>query len=100
MATTIGAVLEVFTWVGIGAGVILAGIAVAMWAADGTWLSTEAYVDHEGGRTTVRWIDIDGDVNSAPATGAAADALAGLDRAWIWYRHGWQGRMRLTRRAP
>lgn len=100
MATTIGVILEVFTWVGFGAGFVLGLIAVAMWAADGTWLTAEAYVDHEGDVTTVRWIDVDGDVNSATAAGAVAAALAGRDRAWIWYRHGWQGRMRLTRRAP
>ncbi len=100
MLVTIGVVLDVFTWIGLGAAALLGIIAVAMWAADGTWLPADAYVDHEDGVTTVRWFDVDGDANSAPAVGALASALAGADRTAIWYRHGWHGRMRLTRRAP
>ncbi|GAA3913127.1 hypothetical protein [Microbacterium invictum] len=100
MADTLDVILEVFTWVGFGAAALLGVIAVAMWAADGSWLPADAYVDHEDGVTTVRWFDADGDANSAPAVGAVAATLAGVDRASIWYRHGWHGRMRLTPHAP
>lgn len=100
MLVTIGVVLDVFTWIGLGAAALLGVIAVAMWVADGTWLPADAYVDHEDGVTTVRWFDADGDANSAQAVGPVASALAGVDRAAIWYRHGWHGRMRLTRRDP
>lgn len=98
--------LEIFTWVGFGGAVALAVAAVAMWAADGTWLSAEAIVDREGddppgeSMTVVRWYDADGDANRAVASPDEAAELAGRDTASIWYRHGWTGRMRLTRRPP
>lgn len=100
MAHVIDVLLEVFTWIGLGGGLLLAVVAVALWAADGTWLAAEAIVDREGDETVVRWFDADGDANRAVATTAEAAVLEGLDAASIWYRHGWQGRMRLTRRAP
>lgn len=92
--------LEIFAWVGFVGFVALAAVAVGMWAADGTWLPADAIVDREGERTVVRWYDDDGDANSAVAEPGDAAALAGRDAASIWYRHGWTGRMRLTRRPP
>jgi len=100
MAATIGAILDVFTWIGFVAAALVAVVLVVMWACDGSWLPAEAYVDHDDGVTTVRWFDVDGDANSARAVGEAASILAGADRVGIWYRHGWRGRMRLTRHDP
>ncbi len=94
------AVIEIFTWLGLGGAALLGLAAVALWAADGTWLPVDALVDHEDDGTYVRWFDADGDANSARAGDAEAAALAGADRAAIWYRYGWRGRMRLTRRPP
>lgn len=99
MEHVIDVLLEVFTWVGFGAGALLAVAAVIVWALDGTWLSADAIVDREDGDTVVRWFDADGDANSAVATPVDAVILEGRDTASIWYRHGWRGRMRLTRRA-
>ncbi|WP_431803240.1 hypothetical protein [Microbacterium sp. bgisy203] len=92
--------LEIFTWIGLGGAVALIVVLVALWAADGTWLSATAFVDREGDDTVVRWYDADGDANRAVATPAEAEALSGRDEATIWYRHGWSGRMRLTHRPP
>jgi len=94
------AVIEIFTWLGFGGALLLGIVAVALWAADGTWLAAEAVVDHEDEGTFVRWFDVDGDANSARISGADAAALAGRDHASIWYRYGWRDRMRLTRRPP
>lgn len=100
MTTALDIVLEIFAWVGfLGAAAMLV-VWIALWAADGTWLPADAIVDREGDDTVVRWIDADGDANRAVASPHDAEALAGLDAAAIWYRLGWQGRMRLTRRAP
>ena len=44
--------------------------------------------------------DADGDANRAVASPDEAAELTGRDVASIWYRHGWTGRMRLTRRPP
>ncbi|WP_282838044.1 hypothetical protein [Microbacterium flavum] len=92
--------LEIFSWVGFSGFALLLAVAVVIWAADGTWLPAEALVDHDEGATVVRWFDADGDANSATVHAADAAHLAGLDTTPIWYRHGWQGRMRLTRRPP
>ncbi|MBN9177835.1 MAG: hypothetical protein J0I43_10755 [Microbacterium sp.] len=97
---------EIFAWIGFGGFVLLAVAAVVVWAADGTWLPAEAIVDRERDAATqhettiVRWYDADGDANSAVASPQDAAELAGRDAASIWYRHGWTGRMRLTRRSP
>jgi len=94
------AVFEIFTWIGFGGAVLFGLIALAVWVGDGTWLPAEALVDHDETGTYVRWFDADGDANNALASEADAAALAGVDRARIWYRYGWRDRMRLTARPP
>lgn len=94
------AVLEIFIWVGFAGFFALAVVLIGLWAADGTWLAADAIIDRDGDLPTARWIDADGDANSAELSDADARALDGQDAASIWYRHGWHGRMRLTRRAP
>ena len=47
MDTALDILLEVFSWLGLGAGVLLAAVAVILWAVDGTWLPADAIVDHE-----------------------------------------------------
>lgn len=100
MTTALDAVLEVFTWIGFGGAVALAIALVVLWASDGTWLPAEAVVDHDDDGTWVRWFDDEGEANSARVDDHTAGALAGADRADIWFRHGWHGRMRLTRKPP
>lgn len=100
MAATIGVILDVFTWIGLGAAAVIAVVWGVLAIADGVWLPAEGHVYHEDGTTVVRWIDADNEVNSATATGAMASALVGVHSAPIWYRDGWQGRMRLTRHDP
>lgn len=94
------AVIEIFTWIGFGGAFALGLVALILWVSDGTWLAVDALVDHEDEGTYVRWFDADGDANNALLGEADAAALAGVDRARIWYRYGWHGRMRLTRRPP
>ncbi len=94
------AVVEIFSWLGFGVGLLLLIIAVILWAADGTWLPAEGWVDHDDSGATVRWYDGDGDANSAQLTPSEASAIGGRDRVPLWYRHGWRDRMRLTRRPP
>ncbi|MFS0866725.1 hypothetical protein AB3M83_05250 [Microbacterium sp. 179-B 1A2 NHS] len=98
MAGALDAILEIFSWVGFSAAGIFGLMGVVMWAADGSWLPAQAYLDDDG--VTARWIDADGEVNSARLTDVDAEALAGAERADIWYRHGWRDRMRTTPRPP
>jgi len=98
MDHAIDGLIEIFTWVGFGAFLVLAIAVVVAWAADGTWLPAEAIIDRDGGDPIVRWFDADGDANSAPLSASDAAVIGDADAASIWYRHGWQGRMRLQRR--
>ncbi|GAB2709568.1 hypothetical protein BKA24_002599 [Microbacterium marinum] len=98
MTNALDAILEIFSWVGFGAAFAFGIAAVVVWAADGSWLPAEAYLDDDG--LTARWIDADGEVNSAPLTADDVAGLAGADRAQIWYRHGWRDRMRTSPRPP
>lgn len=98
MSTTTDLLLEIFTWIGVGGAFALVLAAIIMWAADGSWLPAEAIVDRDGDEVIVRWFDGDGDANSATLSATDAATLAGRDVASIWYSHGWQDRMRLTRR--
>ncbi len=100
MTSTLDAILDVFSWAGLGGAAAFGLALIVLWASDGTWLPTEGLVDHEADGTWVRWFDADGEANSARADDHLAAELAGRDRSPIWYRHGWQGRMRLTRRPP
>ena len=57
MDAAIDAVVEIFTWVGFGAGALLAGIALVAYLLDGTWVPARAVVeDHRArhGRALVR----------------------------------------------
>jgi hypothetical protein len=91
----VGAIVEIFTWVGIGGGALLALIAVIMKLADGTWLPVRAVVEPDDGGHLVRWIDADGQIGEAPLSHAQYASLHGADMADILYRVGRSDRMRL-----
>ena len=100
MNTALDAVIEIFSWVGFGCGVLLVIVSLVMRLADGTWLPARAVIeDSETGRF-VRWFDEDGEVNEAPLTHEQDQTLAGKAMADIFYRRGWRGRMRLTHGSP
>ena len=94
------AVVEIFSWVGIGLGALLAGVALVIYLFDGTWLPVRAVVEESEHGRLVRWFDEDGQVNEAHLSHDQAHALAGKDMADIFYRRGALGRMRLTQRSP
>ena len=94
------AVIEIFSWVGIGLGALLAGVALIIYLFDGTWLPVRAVVEESDHGRLVRWFDEDGQVNEAHLSHDQVRALAGKDMADIFYRRGALGRMRLTQRSP
>lgn len=100
MDHALDAVIEIFTWVGIGAGILLGLVALIVKLADGTWLTTRAIVEHGEDSSLVRWFDADGGVNAAYLTHEQARELAGKDMADIFYRRGRVNRMRLTHGSP
>jgi len=100
MDAAVDAVIEIFSWVGFGLGVLLALLALVMYLADGTWLPTRAVVEDSAHGRLVRWFDEDGGVNEAHLSHDDEHALAGKSMADIFYRRGARGRMRLTQRSP
>ncbi|MFN3948817.1 hypothetical protein [Microbacterium sp.] len=100
MSNALDALIEIFTWVGLGGGLLLAFAAVFLLLLDGTWMPTRAVVEHVGDGRVVRWFDDQGGVNEAPLS-AHDDAKVGpADMADIFYRRGSAHRMRLTRSSP
>lgn len=96
----IDALVEIFSWVGLGLGALLAAAALVTHLLDGTWLPVRAVVeDSEHGRV-VRWFDQDGGVNEARLTPDQERAIGDRDMADVFYRRGYRSRMRLTRGSP
>ena len=100
MSNALDAVIEIFTWVGLGAGVLLALLAVVLLLADGTWLPARAVVEDVDGGRVVRWFDDQGGVNEAPLSPHDEAKIGSADMADIFFRRGSAHRMRLTRSSP
>ncbi|KTR91571.1 leucyl-tRNA synthetase [Microbacterium testaceum] len=100
MSNALDAVIEIFTWVGLGGGALLAIVAVVLLLADGTWLPVRAVVEEVDGGRVVRWFDDQGGVNEAPLSVHDDAKVGAADMADIFYRRGSAHRMRLTRSSP
>ena len=100
MSNALDAVIEIFTWVGLGGGTLLALLAVVLLLADGTWLPARAVVEEVDGGRVVRWFDDQGGVNEAPLSSHDDAKIGSADMADIFYRRGSAHRMRLTRASP
>ena len=100
MSNALDAVIEIFTWVGLGAGTGLALLAVILLLADGTWMPVRAVVEDVDDGRVVRWFDDQGGVNEAPLSPHDDAKIGAADMADIYYRRGSLHRMRLTRSSP
>ncbi|WJL96216.1 hypothetical protein QSU92_03155 [Microbacterium sp. ET2] len=99
--TAVNAVLEIFSWVGLGLGGVVLLVAAILALADGTWEPVTVMIDDddEGGRIA-RWFGSDGEVGEAHLTPEQLRALEGQDSASAFARRDSPGRMRLTRGSP
>ncbi|HEX5858893.1 MAG TPA: hypothetical protein VFY91_12375 [Microbacterium sp.] len=93
----IGAIAEIFTWIGLGGAVLIALAALIVKLADGTWLPARGVVEPDGSGHLVRWIDHEGQIGEAPLSPSQFATLNGADMADIFYRMGRSDRMRLHR---
>lgn len=100
MSNVLDVVIELFTWVGLGAGTLLAVVALILYVADGTWLPARAVVEDLDDHRVVRWFDDEGGVNEAPLSHHDEAKVGVADMTDIFYRRGSQHRMRLTRSSP
>jgi hypothetical protein len=100
MDAAVDAVIEIFTWVGLGAGALLAGIALVAYLFDGTWVPVRAVVETTEHGKVVRWFDEDGGVNEAPLTHEQLHVVGDAAMYNVFARRGWRNRMRLTQHSP
>lgn len=99
MDPRLGVVIEIFSWVGFGVGALLAGIALVLYVADGTWLPARVMIDDDETGRTARWFTDRGGVGEARLTHEQELALTGKDSADVFVRSGARHRMRLTRHS-
>lgn len=89
--------LEIYTWIGVAAAIVLGAAAFIAWVVDGTWSPVRAVVIDVDGRARARWIDDEGVLRDAPLPAGAP--LVG-DEVDLFSRVGSPERVRLVRRAP
>jgi hypothetical protein len=94
------AVAEIFTWIGFGAGILLAGVALIAYLLDGTWVPARAAVEPTEAGPVARWFDEDGEVNEARLTPEQEHEIGDSDWAEVFVRRGSRNRLRLARRSP
>lgn len=100
MSNVLDVVIELFTWVGLGVGILLAVAALILYVADGTWVPVRAVVEDVDGHRVVRWFDEHGGVNEAPLSPHDDARIGSADMADIFARRGSSHRMRLTQSSP
>jgi hypothetical protein len=100
VSNVIDVVIELFTWVGLGAGILLAVAALILYVADGTWVPVRAVVEDVDDHRVVRWFDEHGGVNEAPLSPHDDVRIGTADMADVYARRGSRHRMRLTQSSP
>lgn len=99
MGSTLDILLETFTWIGLGAGLLIAVVALILTLADGTWLPASAVLEPSPEGRVARWFTHDGGVGMAVLS-PHDDARAGRgDTVELFYRRG-TNRVRLTGHWP
>lgn len=91
--------LETFAWIGLGAGFVLAVIALVAHLADGTWLPASAVVEPTETGRVVRWFTDDGRVGEARLSPEDDARIGDADDAQIFYRAA-TNRIRFTPGSP
>ncbi|MEZ3162240.1 hypothetical protein AB1K54_17130 [Microbacterium sp. BWT-B31] len=97
MDHVLDAVLEIFAWVGIGAGVVFGILALVVRAVDGSWAPVHVVIEDADGGRVARWFADDGRVGEARLSPHDDQALAGKDAADVYARRGSNDRVRLER---
>ena len=96
----IDALLETFTWVGFGAGVLVLLIAVFARLVDGHWVPTHVLIEDGQQGRVAHWFAADGGVGAALLTPEQEKALAAKDEADVFTRDGVHDRVRLAKGSP
>lgn len=90
------ALLEAFTWVGFGVGILILLAALFARLIDGRWVPTHVLIEDGSGGRVAHWFAAGG-VGAAPLTSDQEKALAGRDEADVFTREGVHDRIRLRK---
>ncbi|WP_404434000.1 hypothetical protein LG299_05615 [Microbacterium lacus] len=96
----IDAILEIFTWVGLGMGVLVGVLTVIVRVADGTWVPAQIVIGEDEHGRIARWFGDDGQVGQARLSHEQEHALAGSETAHAFVRRGRSDRVRLSPGSP
>lgn len=96
----IDAILEIFTWVGLGMGVLVGVITLIVRIADGSWVAAQIVIGEDDHGRIARWFGDDGKVGQARLSHEQDHALAGKETAHAFVRRGRSDRVRLTQGSP
>ncbi|GAA4785273.1 hypothetical protein [Microbacterium gilvum] len=97
-SSVIGAITELFSWIGFGAFAVLGAAAVVARLADGTWTPVRAFVLPDDG--IVRWFGTGHVVGEAPLTEELRRAAGDADELDLFTRVDHPGSARLHARSP
>ncbi|WP_434969006.1 hypothetical protein [Microbacterium sp. bgisy207] len=97
MPPALAVALEIYTWIGLGATVLLGMAALVAWVADGSWVAVRAVVTTTPGSEVVRWFDDSGVLGEAPLPSGASVHDEQVD---LWARLGRHDTVRVSRTSP
>lgn len=100
MSRVIGAITEIFSWVGFGAAVVFGLAAVIARLADGTWIAVHGFVLVHQEPAIVRWFGAGHAVGEAPLTDELRAAAGDDDQLDFFTNPDRPGSARLHARSP
>ena len=97
MPPALAIALEIYTWIGLGAAVVLGIMALIAWVADGSWVPVRAVVTATPVGPVVRWFDEGGILGEAPLPPGAS---VHDEEVELWARLGRHDTVRVSRTSP
>lgn len=97
MPPALAIALEIYTWIGLGAAVVLGVGALIAWVADGSWVPVRAVVTATPAGEVVRWFDESGILGEAPLPHGAN---VHDEEVELWARLGRHDTVRPSRTSP
>ncbi|MDN3309997.1 hypothetical protein QWJ90_03525 [Microbacterium oryzae] len=96
----IGAITEIFSWIGLGAAIVLGLAAIVARMADGTWVPVRAFVLPEAEPPAIRWFSAGHEVGHALLTPEVRRAAGDADEVDVFTNPRRPGSVRLQQHSP
>jgi hypothetical protein len=96
---TVEILLETFTWLGLGIGLLSFVVLIVMRAIDGPWVATSAVIIPGTDPVEARWMTLDGALHSRVLDEHEGEDVGIDDDVAVYYCHRAPHRMRFGRRG-